>query len=170
MHVHWAKSGWHRGAGSFQCCFVMLPHAARSSATSPDGVCTVMPLTSTPFAALPTEFPGQRLGLRFYFFYNLSPDISPISISPCADVRVPAGSTLQFSASGKGITDTSVTWGVSGPGCSKSACGTISDTGLYTAPVNVPNPPTVIVEATSRTDIGIRGKSKLTVVQANPSQ
>jgi TonB family protein len=25
---------------------------------------------STPFAALPAEFPGERLGLRFYFFYN----------------------------------------------------------------------------------------------------
>src|ERR1019366_2357812 len=100
---------------------------------------------SNPFPPLPKEFPGQLLGLRFYFFYNLSPDIgiSPISISPSADVRAPAGSTLQFSASGKGTTDTSVTWSVSGPGCSKSTCGTISDTGLYTAPLDVPNPPTV---------------------------
>ena len=128
-------------------------------------------IASTPFAALPTEFHGQFLGLRFYFFYNLSPDISvsPISISPCADVRVPVGSTLQFSASGKGITDTSVTWSVWGPGCSKSACGTISDSGLYTAPVDIPSSPTVIVEATSRTNVSTTGRSKLTLVQANPS-
>jgi TonB family protein len=126
---------------------------------------------SNPFPPLPKEFPGQLLGLRFYFFYNLSPDIgiSPISISPSADVRVPAGSTLQFSASGKGTTDTSVTWSVSGPGCSKSTCGTISDTGLYTAPLDVPNPPTVNVEATSQIDMSVTGKSKLTVVQASPS-
>jgi TonB family protein len=123
--------------------------------------------TSTPFPPLPTEFPGHTLGLRFHFYYNFQPTY--ISISPCADVRVPAGSTRQFSASGKGITDTSVTWTVSGSGCSKSACGTISDTGLYTAPVNIPTPPTVVVEVTSQTDTGASGKTKLTVVQANPS-
>jgi TonB family protein len=123
---------------------------------------------SSPFPLLPSEFRGQRLGLRLNYYYNSSPDFSPISISPCAGVRVPAGSTLQFSASGKGITDSSVTWSVSGSGCSKSECGTISDTGLYTAPANIPSPPTVTVEATSRNTSGT-AKSKLTVVQANPS-
>ena len=123
--------------------------------------------TSTPFPPLPTEFPGNTLGLRFAFYYNLQ--ATYISISPCADVRVPAGSTRQFSASGKGITDTSVTWSVSGSGCSKSACGTISDTGLYTAPVNIPAPPMVVVQVTSQTDTGAFGRIKLTVVQANPS-
>jgi TonB family protein len=141
---------------------------------------------STPFHALPTEFPGERLGLRFYFFYNperagdsLRPSQPPnlchfglttISISPCVfDLRVPAGSTLKFGASGKDITDASVTWSISGPGCSKSACGTISDAGLYTAPINIPNPPKVIVKATSRTDMSVTSKSEVTVVQANPS-
>jgi TonB family protein len=28
---------------------------------------------STPFPPLPKEFPGQLLGLRFYYFYNLQP-------------------------------------------------------------------------------------------------
>lgn len=123
---------------------------------------------SAPFAALPTEFPGERLGLRFYFFYNRTPDTSSMSISPCVDVRVPAGSTLQFSASGKGVTDSSVTWSVFGLGCSKSSCGSISEAGLYTAPINVPTPPTVIVGVTSRTDTSITVKSKITIVQANP--
>ncbi len=127
-------------------------------------------VASAPFIVLPAEFPGQRIGLRFFYFYNLSPGNGiSISVSPCGDVQVPAGSTLQFSASGKGIGDTSVTWSVSGPGCSKSDCGTISDSGLYTAPQNVPSPPTVIVHATSRTDTFVAAKSKLTVVSANPS-
>ena len=131
---------------------------------------------SDPFPPLPKEFPGKLLGLRFYYFYNLEPtgigSSVSISLSPCGDVRVPAGSTLQFSASGNGITDTSVTWSVSGPGCLKAACGTISDAGLYSAPADIPNPPMVIVEATSRTGPTIPAvvaKSKLTVVQANPS-
>jgi TonB family protein len=139
-----------------------LDYAAWSSITASD-----------PFPQLPKEFPGKLLGLRFYYFYNLNPGadigVSSISVSPCGDVQVPAGSTLQFSASGKGITDTSVTWSVSGPGCSKSACGTVSDTGLYTAPADIPNPPTIIVEATPRTDVTITAKSKVTIVQANPS-
>ena len=131
---------------------------------------------SNPFPPLPTEFQGQTLGLRFYYFYNpernldnLGPVETGISISPSVDVRVVAGSMLQFSASGKGITDTSVRWTVSGVGCSKSACGTISLTGLYAAPLNIPNPPTVWVEAASIADSNIRGHSTITVVQANPS-
>jgi outer membrane biosynthesis protein TonB len=124
---------------------------------------------STPFSPLPTEFPGQTLRLRLNHFYNLGISASPISIYPCGDVQVPAGSTLQFSASGKGITDASMTWSVSGHGCSKSGCGTISDAGLYTAPVDIPDPPMVVVEATSRSDTSVTAKSiKVSVVQTPP--
>lgn len=122
---------------------------------------------SSPFPPLPTEFRGKFLGLRFYFFYNL--EVLKIAISPCADVRVAAGSTQQFSASRKGVAETSVTWNVSGSGCSKSACGTISDAGLYTAPLNIPTPPIVVVEVTSRTNMGGSGRTKLTLVPANSS-
>ena len=130
---------------------------------------------SNPFPPLPKEFVALALqqtkdpylGLRFFYFYNSQPN--GISISPCADVRLSAGSTLQFSASGKETTNTSVTWSISGPGCSKSDCGTISDTGFYTAPANIPSPPTVFVEATSRADTSVTTKSKVTIVQANPS-
>jgi TonB family protein len=122
---------------------------------------------SSPFPPLPTEFRGKFLGLRFYFFYNL--EVLKIAISPCADVRVAAGSTQQFSASRKGVAETSVTWNVSGSGCSKSACGTISDSGLYTAPVNIPTPPIVAVEVTSRANMGASGRTKLTIAPANSS-
>jgi TonB family protein len=122
---------------------------------------------SDPLPALPKEFLGQKLRLRFFFYYNLSPDIG---ISPCVDVRVPAGSTLQFSASGKGITNTSVKWRVFGIGCSESACGTISDTGLYTAPLNIPIPPVVSVRAAPRSGNGLEAQSKVIVVQAIPSR
>jgi len=120
---------------------------------------------SSPFPPLPTEFRGKFLGLRFYFFYNL--EVLKIAISPCADVRVAAGSAQQFSASRKGVAEPSVTWNVSGSGCSKSACGTISDSGLYTAPLNIPTPPIVVVEVTSRTNVGASGRTKLTLVPEN---
>ncbi len=132
---------------------------------------------SSPFPPLPEEFPGGILGLRFHYYYNLEPE-PYFKISPSTDVRVPAGSNLQFSASGKALTDAWVDWSISGSGCSKSACGTISNSGLYTAPVDIPNPPTVIVEAkswtngpvltvkaTSRVSVSITADSKTTNVQ-----
>jgi hypothetical protein len=122
---------------------------------------------STPFPPLPKAFSGEELRLAFYFYYNSPPEMSQFSISPCSDVQATNGSTLQFAASGNGITASSVSWGISGTGCTKSACGTISNSGLYTAPANVPSPPTVIVEATSRTDTNITAKSKITIVSAN---
>ena len=134
---------------------VALDRAARGSLIRAD-----------PFPPLPKEFPGQDLRLRFYFYYNLSPYIG---ISPCVDVRVASGSTLQFSASGKGITNTSVAWTVTGDGCSELACGTISDAGLYTAPLNIPIPPVVFVGATWRIDNKVKTKSRVTIVEANPT-
>lgn len=121
---------------------------------------------SNPFAALPKQFPGQTLGLRFHFYYNPQ----SITISPSVDVRVTVGSTQQFSASGKGTGEGSVAWNVSGPGCSKSPCGTISDNGLYTAPLDIPNPPTVFVEATARIGVSLPAKAKLTVVETTSSR
>lgn len=91
-------------------------------------------VASTRFPPLPAQFPGQTLGLRFYFYSNLKPTGIGISISPCADLRVPAGSTRQFPASGTGITEASVTWSVSGSGCSKSACGTFLIPGFTPLP------------------------------------
>lgn len=124
---------------------------------------------SGPFDALPVQFPGQRLGLLFYFYYNLTPDTSPLYISPCLDVRVPVGSRLQFSVPIGGIERAAVAWSLSGPGCEKTSCGTISDNGLYIAPKDVPDPPTVFVEATPRSGKSFPARTQLTVVRSDPS-
>ena len=126
--------------------------------------------SSSPLAQLPKEFTGDRLGLRFYFFYNLTPESATIHISPCVDVRVAVGSTIRFSASGKDVSDTSLRWRVSGSGCLKSACGNVSDTGLYTAPSELPTPPTVTVEATDRRREWLSGGVKVTLVQEKHPQ
>jgi TonB family protein len=123
---------------------------------------------SGPFNSLPKEFAGQQLELRFYFYYNLTPDTSPLYISPCIDVRVPVGSTFQFSVPIGGIEQAAVTWSLSGPSCEKTACGTISENGLYTAPKDVPNPPTVFVEATPRSGKSLPARTQLTVVRSDP--
>jgi TonB family protein len=131
-----------------------LDHAALGSITA-----------SNPFPPLPSEFTGERIGVRFHYFYNVQGGIS-FNITPSFDVRVPVGSALQFSVSGEEIGAGSVRWSVSGPGCSKSTCGKISETGFYTAPSHIPVPPTVIVRAVLRSD---SDTSEVTLVQAAPS-
>jgi hypothetical protein len=70
-----------------------------------------------------------------------------VSISP-NDVKLVVGTTLQFTAT---VTDTfnqAVTWSLVGG----NANGTISATGLFTAPASVPSPPQVTIMAVSQKD------------------
>jgi hypothetical protein len=61
--------------------------------------------------------------------------------------------TQQFTASVSGSSNQAVTWSVSGASCTGAACGTISSTGLYTAPATVPSPhATVSVTAASQSN------------------
>ena len=86
-----------------------------------------------------------------------------VSISPNS-VRVVTGKTQQFSATVGGTSNTSVTWKVSGGGCSGSSCGTISSSGLYSAPAAVPGSAQVIVTATSVADPSKSANATVTVV------
>jgi hypothetical protein len=77
-----------------------------------------------------------------------------VSVTPNANpVSVGVTLTQQFSASVSGTSNQAVTWTVSGASCSGATCGTVSSTGLYTAPAVVPSPhATVAVVATSQAD------------------
>jgi Immunoglobulin domain len=74
-----------------------------------------------------------------------------VSVTP-TDASVAAGSTQQFTSSVVGTSNSAVTWTITGTGCKGAACGTISSSGLYTAPAAVPSPATVTVSATSVSD------------------
>ncbi len=74
-----------------------------------------------------------------------------VAVTPTS-VSTTAGATQQFAAFVTGTSNTAVTWTVSGTGCSGAACGTISSTGLYTAPATAPSPVTVTITATCVTD------------------
>ena len=82
-----------------------------------------------------------------------------VTISPTyAFVAASGGSasTWQFFASVSGSGNTSVTWSVrsavSGQGCMGSACGSVSASGLYSAPTSAPSPNAISVVATSSVD------------------
>ena len=134
---------------------------------------------SNPFKPLPTGFTKPFLALRIRFYYNpdkadsYAPDkhltdpargapsetcVKPtsgikVSISAPADLRVPVGGfkTMTVLMTGTGSQDNTVEWKVSGFGCSGATCGEMTkDT--YHAPAMMPNPPFVMLTATSKAD------------------
>jgi hypothetical protein len=74
-------------------------------------------------------------------------EVISVSVSPTG-VNVVVGKTLQFTATVADTSNQTVTWSVVGG----SAAGTISSTGLYTAPAAVPTPAQVTIMAVSQKD------------------
>jgi len=89
-----------------------------------------------------------------------------ISISPTS-ASVPTSGMQLFTASVTGTSNTAVTWGLSGAGCSGSSCGSLSTSGLsavYAAPSLAPSPAGVSVVATSVADPTKSASAKPTIV------
>jgi len=57
-----------------------------------------------------------------------------------------------------------VIWNLSGTGCSGASCGTIDETGKYTAPASVPNPSTFTALATSVADSTKTGSAAVKII------
>ncbi len=90
-----------------------------------------------------------------------SPLAVQIVIAPTT-ATVPVGGTLQFSATLFNTNNTTVNWSVSGTG----DVGSISSSGIFTAPQTVPSPATVTVTATSQSDPKAKATATLTIVAA----
>jgi hypothetical protein len=82
-----------------------------------------------------------------------------VAISPAYSFVPPSTgtvSTQQFVATITGTDNAAVTWsvqsGVAAQGCSGTACGTVSASGLYSAPTSAPSPNAISVIATSQAD------------------
>src|SRR6266576_2227221 len=95
-----------------------------------------------------------------------------VTITPAAVVRVTispvsatvgAGGTQQFTATVQNTSNTAVTWQVSGVTGGNATVGTISSSGLYTAPAVVPNPATVTVTAVSQADPTKSASAQVTI-------
>ncbi len=67
-----------------------------------------------------------------------------------ASASIPVGISQLFTATVQGTSNTAVTWSVNGVIGGNSTLGTITEQGLYTAPVTVPNPSAVAVTAASQ--------------------
>jgi hypothetical protein len=73
-----------------------------------------------------------------------------VSVTP-QSVAVNLSATRQFSATVSNSTATTVSWSANGVPGGSASVGTISASGLYTAPSVLPSPATVIIQATSNT-------------------
>jgi hypothetical protein len=91
------------------------------------------------------------------------PTISSVSISPTA-ASLQVSQPQQFTAkvTGTGNFDSSVQWFVNDVAGGNSSVGTVV-AGLYTAPAQVPNPPTVTVEAVSMADSSKSAPAQATI-------
>jgi hypothetical protein len=89
-----------------------------------------------------------------------------VAVAP-TNASVPAGTTVQFSSTVTGTTNSVVAWYVDGVLGGNSTVGTLSSTGLYTAPTAVPNPPTVVVTATSQANTSDSASTTVTLLATN---
>ena len=85
-----------------------------------------------------------------------------VTVSP-ASAQPFAGTTVQFTASVQNAGSSAVTWQVNTIPGGNAMVGTISGSGLFTAPVLVPNPPTVTVTAVLQTDPTKSASSSVTI-------
>ena len=91
------------------------------------------------------------------------PQAVVVAVTPTT-ASTTAGANQQFAASVTGTSNTAVTWAVLGVGCTGVTCGTISSTGLYTAPAIAPSPSTVTITATSVTDPSKSASAGVTIM------
>ena len=91
------------------------------------------------------------------------PVVVKITISPTS-ASVTTDEKQQFTATVTGTANTAVTWQVNSVTGGNSTVGTISSTGLYTAPTIAPNPATVTVTAIAQADTSKTASATVTVV------
>lgn len=87
-----------------------------------------------------------------------------VVVSP-SSAQVYVGLTAEFSATVTGASDTTVTWKVNGTEGGSAKYGTITTTGVYTAPGSVPSG-TVTISAVSQSDSNASGSATVTVLAA----
>jgi hypothetical protein len=98
------------------------------------------------------------------FAWTVSADAAVSATLSPGYAQIVTGQTLQFDASVTGTTNTAVTWQVDNADKGSAASGTISSSGLYTAPANVPVPAIATVTAVSRADPSVSATATVTLL------
>ena len=85
-----------------------------------------------------------------------------VTVSP-ATANVQEGAKQQFSATVTNSSNMAVNWEVNGVMGGNSTVGTIDSTGLYTAPLVIPNPASVTITAVLQANSGVSGNAIATI-------
>jgi uncharacterized protein (DUF1800 family) len=101
--------------------------------------------------AVKNPAPGSIVSPTPYSLQIDPPLTIGVKVSP-ATAQVRDGGAQQFVAAVTGSSNTAVTWAVNGVTGGNSSSGTITASGLYQAPANLPNPNSIKVTATSEAD------------------
>ena len=94
---------------------------------------------------------------------NGTAPVVAVTVSPGTASVSAGGGTQAFNATVANTPNTAVTWQVNGVTGGNATVGTISASGLYTAPAIVPSPSTVTVRAVSNADNTRFGSAQVTV-------
>jgi hypothetical protein len=78
--------------------------------------------------------------------------------------------TAQFTAKVSGTSSTAVNWEVNGTQGGNPTVGTISASGLYTSPMQIPSPSTVTISAVLQSDTTKSGSATAKIIAAVPNQ
>ena len=120
----------------------------------------------------------SKFSTVFIFFSVLLNAFAPLAEARTAAVRVTVsptvaivitGSTQQLTAQVTGTTNRKVIWSVNDIVGGNSTVGTVSISGLYTAPPTVPEGAQVVVKATSRANRSVSGASTITIQNPLPT-
>ena len=114
----------------------------------------------------PAPTVGSSNALQFVVTSVPPPPPIRVSLSP-ATAEVEVGKAVQLNAAVTGTTNTAVNWSVSGIAGGNSTVGTITDTGEYTAPLNVPSSNSLTVTATSAADGTASATATVTVANCS---
>ena len=97
-----------------------------------------------------------------------APLTESISLSPTS-TSLATGTSQQFTANVSGASNTAVTWQVDGATGGTAVTGTISNSGLYTAPVVLPSPATVTVTVVSQADTSKSASAQVALSAPTPT-
>ena len=97
----------------------------------------------------------------------VSPPPVTVTVAPTT-ATVQTGGSLALTATVANTTNTTVTWQVNGVAGGNSTVGTVSGSGVYTAPSAVPSPATVTVTAVSVADPTQSGAAVVTITATPP--
>jgi len=127
---------------------------------------TISTTTSTAAGSYTLTITGTSGSLIQTTNVTLTVTVVAVSISPTT-ASVQTTKTQQFTATVTGTSNTAVTWEVNAVTGGNSTVGTISTSGLYTAPTAVPSPATVTVTAVSQANTAQSASATVTVTAAS---